>query len=239
MSVKATTWAWEQETESSGQRLVLLALADATGGDEDDERKCWPSNRRVAAMTRLAARTVREHIDRLEELGLIAKHERLRRDDGTLGAWVYLVHYTSGGTPPQAADRLRRHTRAQDPSVPIENLAAEQPLLEQPLLVTQERTQAKKRTAFPQDWTPGEAERAAADRAGMNESARRQEWEQFRNHHIAKGSLMLDWAAAWRTWCGNYRSGRFQPNGHRPPVRGQSDADRLAAASRLRMTEAT
>jgi hypothetical protein len=28
------------------------------------------------------------------------------------------------------------------------------------------------------------------------------EFERFRNHHTSKGSLMADWPAAWRTWCG-------------------------------------
>jgi hypothetical protein len=31
----------------------------------------------------------------------------------------------------------------------------------------------------------------------------RREWRKFRDHHIAKGSLMADWRAAWRTWVGN------------------------------------
>lgn len=30
-----------------------------------------------------------------------------------------------------------------------------------------------------------------------------EEFEAFRNHHTAKGSMMVDWPAAWRTWCGN------------------------------------
>ena len=28
-------------------------------------------------------------------------------------------------------------------------------------------------------------------------------WERFRSHHESRGSLMADWAAAWRYWCGN------------------------------------
>lgn len=29
------------------------------------------------------------------------------------------------------------------------------------------------------------------------------EAQKFRDHHLSKGSLMVDWAAAWRTWWGN------------------------------------
>lgn len=42
----------------------------------------------------------------------------------------------------------------------------------------------------------------------------RAEFERFRNHHASKGSLMADWPAAWRTWCG--RAGEFAGRGVAP-----------------------
>ena len=36
--------------------------------------------------------------------------------------------------------------------------------------------------------------------AGLDADA---EIAKFRDHHAAKGSLMADWDAAWRTWVGN------------------------------------
>lgn len=59
---------------------------------------------------------------------------------------------------------------------------------------------AKPRTAFPEDFEPNEAGVAAA--IGLSVTG---ELVAFRNHHLAKGSLMADWQAAWRTWCGNAR----------------------------------
>ncbi len=93
MSVGATTWAWSQKTESSGQRLVLLALADAAGGDEDDPRVCWPSIARVSRMTGIGESTVKLHMERLADVGLITKVERRRRRDGTLGTWTITVNF--------------------------------------------------------------------------------------------------------------------------------------------------
>jgi hypothetical protein len=29
------------------------------------------------------------------------------------------------------------------------------------------------------------------------------EFAKFRDHHTAHGNAMLDWDAAWRTWCAN------------------------------------
>lgn len=31
----------------------------------------------------------------------------------------------------------------------------------------------------------------------------RDELEHFRDHHTARGTTMIDWDAAWRTWCRN------------------------------------
>ncbi|WP_395055209.1 YdaU family protein [Polaromonas sp.] len=58
----------------------------------------------------------------------------------------------------------------------------------------------KRRTTFPVEFAPNEAGLSAA--IGLPLA---QELEAFRNHHTAKGSLMLDWQAAWRTWAGNAR----------------------------------
>lgn len=85
MSVRAITWAWEQETTSAGERLVLLALADHAG----DDGVCFPSTGRLSAKTRIGVSTVRLHIDRLTKRGLIVKLHRRRRPDGTLGTWEY------------------------------------------------------------------------------------------------------------------------------------------------------
>lgn len=62
----------------------------------------------------------------------------------------------------------------------------------------------KPQTALPEDFAPNDV--------GMNRAAEKHldvptELEKFRNHHAAKGSVMADWQAAWRTWVGNARPG--------------------------------
>lgn len=64
------------------------------------------------------------------------------------------------------------------------------------------RTAAKRRQQIPDDFVPNEAGRNAATQKGISLS---EELEKFRNYHLAKGSVMLDWQAAWRTWVGNAR----------------------------------
>lgn len=78
-------WAWSQDTASSGERLVLLCMADHAGTDGE----CWPSSGSLGERCALSGASVRRHIDALEERGLIEKVERRRRGDGTLGTWLY------------------------------------------------------------------------------------------------------------------------------------------------------
>lgn len=55
-------------------------------------------------------------------------------------------------------------------------------------------------SSIPKDFTPNETGLEKATAAGLSVE---RELEKFRNHHAAKGSTMLDWQAAWRTWVGN------------------------------------
>lgn len=55
----------------------------------------------------------------------------------------------------------------------------------------------KRSSVLPADWSPRSEERAKAVKTGLNCDA---EAEHFRDHHTAKGTLYLDWDAAFRTW---------------------------------------
>lgn len=79
------SWAWEQNTQSSGERLVLLALADHAG--EDGE--CYPHTARLADKCGLDRKTVQRHLIALDERGLVSKLYRRKRSDGRLSGWQY------------------------------------------------------------------------------------------------------------------------------------------------------
>jgi hypothetical protein len=68
----------------------------------------------------------------------------------------------------------------------------------------------KRKSRISPEAQPGPADLEHAATAGVSP---RIEWPKFRDHHIAKGSLMADWSAAWRTWCANAKQfGRAAPN---------------------------
>lgn len=92
MSLRAMSWAWEQETKSSGERLVLLALADHAG--EDGE--CWPHSARLGEKCGLDRKTVQRHLTALDERGVIEKVSRRKRNNGTLAGWLYRLPIVEG-----------------------------------------------------------------------------------------------------------------------------------------------
>jgi len=56
---------------------------------------------------------------------------------------------------------------------------------------------------------PTDADRKAAEVAGLTSVEFRDEWRAFRDHHVSRGTLMADWQAAWRTWLRNRK--KFAP----------------------------
>src|SRR5579884_168347 len=66
MSVKVMTWVWQHSRAQGGSLLVQLAISDSA---EDDGTNAWPSVGHLARKTRMAERTVQDHINRLVALG--------------------------------------------------------------------------------------------------------------------------------------------------------------------------
>ena len=69
---------------------------------------------------------------------------------------------------------------------------------------------AKRRTRIPDTFAPSDSNIAYAAEHHLDLD---HEVEQFRNHHGAKGTLMVDWQRALRTWLGNAATnfGRGRP----------------------------
>ena len=69
MSIRAITWVMDEApVDDARQLLILYALADHA---HDDGTCAWPSQERIAERARCSTRTVRRHMQLLEEQGLI------------------------------------------------------------------------------------------------------------------------------------------------------------------------
>lgn len=81
----------------------------------------------------------------------------------------------------------------------------------------------RRRESIANDWGPSQHGEAKAASCGITDLAA--EVRRFRDHHLAHGSRMADWDAAWRSWCD--KAVRFRaPKDHRfsPGRRGALEA---------------
>lgn len=85
----------------------------------------------------------------------------------------------------------------------------------------------RRRSRIRAGWLPSDELADAMDEKHPGINARSLV-EKFRDFHAAKGSLMIDWDAAFRTWCHNeadWAKGRVAPaEGIRPDIRAALDA---------------
>jgi DNA-binding MarR family transcriptional regulator len=93
MSVEATTWAWRQDLPG-GEKLVLLAVADWTFEGHD----MFNAQKKLAARVGISTRALSTNLTRLEERGLLTRHERFREDGGRSTSVIRLpIEGSSGG----------------------------------------------------------------------------------------------------------------------------------------------
>src|SRR5215467_1390219 len=69
----------------------------------------------------------------------------------------------------------------------------------------EERGPRPKRTRSHLDpnWIPTEEDKKYARERGIREEQIEPLGSSFKNHHLAKGSVMADWHRAWCKWCDN------------------------------------
>ena len=96
MSFEALTWAVKQDTANSGQKLVLLMLANYTNPDTG---QCNPSQKRLAEKCCMSLASVKRHIEALEEAGFLSVVNNYK--NGGLVACQYQIHLSSNCTNPQ------------------------------------------------------------------------------------------------------------------------------------------
>jgi hypothetical protein len=94
MSVRVTSWVWENTKAEGAELLVLLALAEHAGNDGS----CYPSMRRIAERARLSLRGAQTAMRALEAKGAI----RTSRNTGPKGCNRYTVLMHATDSVPRA-----------------------------------------------------------------------------------------------------------------------------------------
>ena len=75
---------------------------------------------------------------------------------------------------------------------------------EEPIGSSKKASAQKRKTSLPPDWRLPQEWGYWAVQQGMDEDAVRGEAEQFKDHHIGRGNMMLDWQRTWQTWVRNH-----------------------------------
>lgn len=207
MAIQAVGWVLEHENTTSGaERLVLLSLANHAGLRQG-VWECYPSIETIAREAGIARhRTVQSILARLVDRGLIlrainaAPDSRIRGDRRpNLYSLVCIPHGLSGNGTPLTHGVTLSDPRG-DAFRPDGVTPSDTQTIIEPSVNLETRVRRATRIPDDEDWTPpGQSHQYALDR-GLDPSA---ELEKFRDYHLARGSAMKDWGAAWRTWCRN------------------------------------
>lgn len=117
------------------------------------------------------------------------------------------------------ANASPEHMRTHAPSNASQNQSQNQNHTPPSVESASEGGKKKRKAALPPDWRPNEGHHERAKASGLNVEL---EAEAFRDHHTAKGSVMLDWDAAFRTWLRN--AVKFQARDSKRPSEDAAQA---------------
>ena len=202
---------------NSLRKLVLIKLAD----NANDKGECWPSYQHIADQCECSKSAVRNHIDALEDMGLLKRENRVGVNNGKGNTSnVYYLHLDatpmppkstgvcheiappmpSDGTPPMPPDGTRT-SHSFEPVTEPDSLSARGQFISEA---------AKRRIGispngeipFPPAFKPSADHIAIASEKGINIET---ELLNFRDYHQARGTKLIDWNSAFRVWLRNAR----------------------------------
>ena len=202
---------------NSLRKLVLIKLAD----NANDKGECWPSYQHIADQCECSKSAVRNHIDALEDMGLLKRENRVGVNNGKGNtSKVYYLNLDatpmpskstgvcheiappmpSDGTPPMPPDGTRT-SHSFEPVTEPDSLSARGQFISEA---------AKRRIwispsgeiPFPPAFKPSADHIAIASEKGINIET---ELLNFRDYHQARGTKLIDWNSAFRVWLRNAR----------------------------------
>lgn len=222
MSIARMNLAWTARGLGANEKLVLMALADIA----DDQGICWPSMAHVGGKCDCSERTVRRVIRKLEERGLVATEISKGRSsnryiiipdpdkltvlnpDKTAGLdpdKVTGIDSQPGQTGSPTRTQLCPPNHQEPPITTLTNVRVVSARDQDPV------PKQKRKTRIPENAVPSEGNYLAASKRGLCRERADDEYDRFKNHHLAKGTTFLDWDRAWLTWLDSpYRNNRVR-----------------------------
>lgn len=179
---------------NSLRKLVLIKLAD----NANDKGECWPSYQHIADQCECSKSAVRNHIDALEDMGLLKRENRVGVNNGKGNTSnVYYLNLDATPMPPDGT----RTSHSFEPVTEPDSLSARGQFISEA---------AKRRIGispngeipFPPAFKPSADHIAIASEKGINIET---ELLNFRDYHKARGTKLIDWNSAFRVWLRNAR----------------------------------
>ncbi len=179
----------------------VAGWAHGSHGAERLERgECLAGESELAKKTGSNASAVRRALGLLEKLGLIERKAKKR------GSIVTIRRYGDFGDSAEESEEAAKKPRSSDEEAAKEQRSSDEEAAKSKERITDNGKRengigARKRAhALPDSWKPTDRHRAKADESRLDLEA---EAESFKDHHIAKGSVMKDWDRAFNTWLRN------------------------------------
>lgn len=215
MSRAATDWAWSLELKAS-QKLLMLSLADRA----DESHCCYPSIQRLVKDTGMDRKTIGKWVGQMIDDGLITdtgERKGKTKQVRVLRLNIEVKEYqkrnsTENGNNPKFVHETSPNLDAKR-SQNWDTESVIEPVNEPNSLSGREgfMSEAAKRRIgispngeipFPSLFKPSADHIAMAAEKGVSIET---ELLNFRDYHLSRGTLLIDWNSAFRVWIRNAR----------------------------------
>ncbi len=192
--------------------------------------ECWESHATLASDMGCGLRSLRMYLDELIEAGIITetlagtRRSKVYTPTSNTSKFADWNEFNRQETTVQSARNDTSNTskfadsyektpgkKTLEDSTPIGVDAAG--AAAKPSAAPARGESAKRATRLPEDADLSDDHLKAAASIGLDRAAAETEWPQFKDHHHSRGSTMVDWLAAWRTWCRNSLKFAARKNG--------------------------
>lgn len=168
---------------------ILESAASANDGGKFDT-----TPRRIAAILGEPTHVIESIFAEMTALGMLY--------EGVVSAWTKRQFASDNST-----ERSRKHRATKrNTGATLHGRCATPPYTETEKEIDKENSAPRKKraavrkSALAEDWEPSPEHIAAAAKEGLSLDAAHREARKFRDYHRSKGTMFVDWMAAWRNW---------------------------------------
>jgi len=193
MGIKFMAMAIDAKTANSGQKLVLLMLANHCN---DHTRQCNPSQKLLAEECSMGLSTLKGHLSALEEAGYLETVNVFK--DNIQRPNQYLLKFSASqnlATPPSESGYSPRQNLATEPEVKTRSEPSKR------------ATRLSEDFVVPDEWKSW----AKTNRPDLNINLVADTFVDYWISRADAGAAKTNWLATWRNWVRNSKAAFVKP----------------------------